>query len=154
MSFHRLSTIQDTLVGYLTAEAAKVGSLLNGITIIREQHGHADPSAAFESAMTSNGLAIMSWSPYAVKLDEISHTGATLIASLPVFLVVNPVLNAAALNRNPLQIVEAIWAAAIRQHKGPQIRLGGTPLELIDEDSGIRSYPIDFEVVVTVAPTS
>ena len=148
---HTLSSAQSSLVALLTAAA--VGSnILNGIPIAKEQFGQPDPSAAIEAALsdTGPGLCILSIAPYSTRIESTGNQDARLMISLPIVLLENPARNSSAgggANKNPLQVVEAIWkAGASARSKGPQIQLGASPLEVIDENYGMRIYAIDFEV--------
>ena len=158
MSRHRLSTAQAEVAALIEIEIAKPTSPIYGLSLSRLDFGQKAPEAAVNRALGDNdkGLCIICGRPYAVRVRDEGNQVARLSAVLRVFIFENSKVNTTPVtgaNKNPLECVEAIWNAVARApSKGPQFRLGQTPMDVIEEGSGFWIYPMEFECEIIFAP--
>lgn len=162
MSAPTLSTVQTILADLLIADQARTGSLLAGIPLAREQFGHMDPTddasnpdGIATAALSEDGPGVVIYLPYPILTLGSSFEGgrATVKCIVSLFLLVNPEQNergAGGINRDPLTIVQAIWASVLGKSRGPLFQLGPSPMGIPSDESAVRSYPIDFECTLMV----
>lgn len=152
MSAPKLSTVQDSLCAYIQAEIAKQAGILSGIAFCREKFGTGDAAEIFDTALSSegSGMCIFVTFPLTARLDQNPGKWTSIMCLLSVIVADNPTVNT---TKNPLEVVEAIWAAVAKQSsKGPQFQLGSSPMDMITDEGELRTYVINFEIPISVQP--
>ena len=162
MAAPKLSTVQGLVIELIVAAAAKTGSILAGIPIARDGFGYMDPDAEnapdkiIVKATTEGGpgLAIYVSYPVLTRRDSTVNGTSVIKAIIPVILGENPRVNqvdAGGLNRDPLQVVEAIWAAVKGRSNGPQsFDVEQTPMGTVVDGQGDRIYQLYLECPILV----
>ncbi|MEQ1842051.1 MAG: hypothetical protein ABL994_16725, partial [Verrucomicrobiales bacterium] len=97
-----------------------------------------------------SGTVLFSLFPVVSRADQNPGKWTSILCGLSVLVIDNPQKNT---TKDPLRVVEAIWAAVAKQSgKGPQFQLGSSPMDLIDETEAARVYAVNFEVLISVQP--
>lgn len=157
MAAPRLSTVQRSVAELITASAAKSGSMLAGIPVAREEFGYMDPTgtetnsdAVINAALGEDGpgLAIFVSQPMGTLEASTVNGRSEIKASCVAFLLVNPEQNergTSGLNRNPLLVVEELWASVPGKSIGPSsFQIGASALGISEDGAAIRTYPVEF----------